>query len=102
MMLSPAPDIFATPVERLHRIWSFSSKTLEKLNATSAILERLGISYEETMAIGDSSSDLGIIKACGVGVAMGNAPEEIKAAADAVTDTNTEDGLAKAFEKFVL
>lgn len=80
----------------------FSSKTLEKLNATSAILERLGISYEETMAIGDSSSDLGIIKACGVGVAMGNAPEEIKAAADAVTDTNTEDGLAKAFEKFVL
>ena len=80
----------------------FSSRTLEKLNATSAILERLGISYEETMAIGDSSSDLGIIKACGVGVAMGNAPEEIKAAADAVTDTNTEDGLAKAFEKFVL
>lgn len=80
----------------------FSHKTLEKLNATSAILERLGVSYEETMAIGDSSSDLEIIKACGVGVAMGNAPDEIKAAADAVTAANTEDGLAKAFEKFVL
>lgn len=80
----------------------FSSCTLEKLNATSAILKRLGVSYEETLAIGDSSSDLEIIKACGIGVAMGNAPEEIKAAADAVTDTNTEDGLAKAFEKFIL
>jgi hydroxymethylpyrimidine pyrophosphatase-like HAD family hydrolase len=54
------------------------------------------------MAIGDSSSDLEIIKACGIGVAMGNAPEDIKEAADAVTDANTEDGLAKAFEKFIL
>ena len=80
----------------------FSSRTLNKLNATGVILDRLGVSYEETMAIGDSSSDLEIIKACGIGVAMGNAPEDIKEAADAVTDANTEDGLAKAFEKFIL
>lgn len=80
----------------------FSHCTLNKLNATSAILERLGISYAETLAIGDSSSDLEIIKACGVGVAMGNAPEDIKAAADDVTDINTQDGLAKAFEKYIL
>ena len=80
----------------------FSSRTLNKLDATGVILDRLGVSYEETMAIGDSSSDLEIIKTCGIGVAMGNAPEDIKAAADAVTDTNTEDGLAKAFEKFIL
>ncbi len=80
----------------------FSSRTLNKLDATSVILEQLGISYEETMAIGDSSSDLEIIKACGIGVAMGNAPDDIKAAADAVTAPNTEDGLAKAFEKFIL
>ena len=80
----------------------FSHHTLSKLCATDAILERLGISYEETMAIGDSSSDLEIIKACGVGVAMGNAPEEIKAAADDVTVPNTENGLARAFEKYLL
>ena len=80
----------------------FSHHTLEKLNAVSAILERLGISYSETLAIGDSSSDLEIIKACGIGVAMGNAPDDIKAAADYVTTPNTEDGLAKAFEKFIL
>lgn len=76
--------------------------TLNKLRATDAILEKLGISYEETLAIGDSSSDLEIIKACGIGVAMGNAPDNIKAAADAVTGLNTEDGLAQAFEKYVL
>ena len=80
----------------------FSNYTLNKLNATDAILANLGISYEDTMAIGDSSSDLEIIKACGLGVAMGNAPDNIKTAADAVTALNTEDGLALAFEKYVL
>ena len=76
--------------------------TLNKLRATDAILSKLGISYEETMAIGDSSSDFEIIKACGVGVAMGNAPDNIKAVADDVTGLNTLDGLAQAFEKYVL
>ena len=80
----------------------FSNYTLQKLNATDAILNKLGISYEETMAIGDSSSDVDILKACGVGVAMGNAPDNIKALANDVTALNTEDGLALAFEKYVL
>lgn len=80
----------------------FSHCTLNKLNAVDAILEKLGVSYEETLAIGDSSSDLEIIKACGIGVAMGNAPDDIKAVADVVTAVNTEDGLAQAFEQYVL
>lgn len=80
----------------------FSHCTLNKLNAVDAVLEKLGVSYEQTLAIGDSSSDLEIIKACGVGVAMGNAPDNIKAAADDITATNTEDGLAQAFEKYIL
>lgn len=80
----------------------FSHHTLNKLRATDAILALLGISYEETMAIGDSSSDLEILGACGLGVAMGNAPENIRAAADVVTGVNTDNGLAEAFEKYVL
>ena len=80
----------------------FSTNTLCKLRATDAILEKLGISYEETMAIGDSSSDFEILQACGLGVAMGNAPDNIKAAANVVTGLNTENGLAQAFEKYVL
>ena len=80
----------------------FLHRGLDKLRAVEVILEKLGVSYEETLAIGDSSSDLAIIKACGIGVAMGNAPEQIKAAADYVTDLNTANGLAKALRKFVL
>ena len=80
----------------------FANYTLDKIKATDAVLRELGISYEETMAIGDSSSDLEIIKACGVGVAMGNAPDYIKEAANDVTGINTADGLADAFEKYVL
>ena len=47
-------------------------------------------------------TDLGIIKTCGIGVAMGNAPDFVKEAADYVTDLNTADGLAKALRKYVL
>lgn len=80
----------------------FSDRTPHKLQAVDAVLNRLGISYEETLSIGDSISDVETIKACGIGVAMGNAPEDIKAVADAVTLNNTEDGFAAALEKYVL
>lgn len=80
----------------------FSHYTLDKIKATDAILNELGISYEETFAIGDSSSDVEIIKKCGIGIAMGNAPQEIKDIADGVTALNTEDGVALALEKYVL
>lgn len=79
----------------------FSRRGIDKMKAVDAVLGALGISYEETMAIGDSPSDLCVIKACGVGVAMENAPDHVKAAADYVTCLNTDNGLAKAFEKFL-
>ena len=63
---------------------------------------RLGISREEIMACGDGDNDLEMLKAVGVGVAMGNADAYVKAAADYVTDTNEEEGVAKAVEKFAL
>ncbi len=64
--------------------------------------ELLGISREEIMACGDGTNDCSMITAAGVGVAMGNAPDEVKNIADYVTLTNDEDGVAKAIEKFVL
>lgn len=79
----------------------FLHKGLDKLCAVKEVLDRLGVSFEETLAIGDSVSDLAIIKACGVGVAMGNAPADIQAAADFVTAPNYEDGVGVAFEKFL-
>lgn len=60
--------------------------------------QALGIDHFETVAFGDAENDIPMLRAAGVGVAMGNAAEEVKAAADAVTDTNNCDGIAKWLE----
>ena len=62
----------------------------------------LGIERDEIMACGDGMNDLEMLKAVGFGVAMENAMEEVKQAADYVTDTNENNGVAKAIEKFAL
>ena len=54
----------------------------------------LGIDPAETVAFGDAENDIPMLKAAGVGVAMGNAAENVKAAADGVTRSNNEDGIA--------
>lgn len=62
----------------------------------------LGISREEIMAFGDGDNDTVMLREVGFGVAMGNAEEAVKEAADYVTLTNEEEGVAHAIEKFVL
>ena len=53
------------------------------------------------MAIGDTENDLAIIKSAHIGVAMGNATEQLKADSDYITDTNDNDGVAKAIYHFL-
>ena len=60
------------------------------------------LSPEQTMAFGDGENDVSMLRAAGLGVAMGNAPEEVLAAADAVTGTNVQDGAAQAIERYIL
>lgn len=62
----------------------------------------LGLKPEETMGIGDGDNDITMLEKAGVGVAMGNAEAEVKAAADYVTLTNREDGVAHAIRTLVL
>ena len=57
---------------------------------------QLGIRREDCMALGDGTNDTSMIEAAGIGVAMGNAAPEVKAAANVITKTNEEDGLAEA------
>ena len=64
--------------------------------------EFLGIRKEEIMACGDGDNDLSMIEAAGLGVAMENADDEVRQAADYITCSNNEDGVAKAIEKFAL
>lgn len=67
-----------------------------------ALAKHLGISMEETMAIGDTENDISILEAAGLGVAMENATEEVKAVADIVTGSNENDGVAEAINQYVL
>ena len=53
------------------------------------------------MAIGDQNNDIEMVETAGVGVAMGNGTEEIKACANYVTDTVQNNGFVKAIDKFV-
>ncbi len=65
------------------------------------ICAAIGIFPEEVIAFGDAANDIPMLQAAGIGVAMGNAAEAVKAAADYVTLTNNEDGIAAALEKFL-
>jgi hydroxymethylpyrimidine pyrophosphatase-like HAD family hydrolase len=61
-----------------------------------------GLELAETLAIGDNRNDLDMLQTAGLGVAMANAPDIVKARADVVTASNAEDGVAEALEKYVL
>ncbi len=73
----------------------------DKVSAAQMLAERLGIGSECTMAIGDGRNDLDLVEWAGVGVAMGNAVPELKRAAEWVTASNDEDGVALALARFV-
>jgi Cof subfamily protein (haloacid dehalogenase superfamily) len=71
-----------------------------KSNAVRFLIDRMKIDRSEVIAMGDNYNDREMIEFAGMGVAMGNAPDEIKAAANFVTDTNNNDGVRKALERF--
>lgn len=67
-----------------------------------AIAKAAGLALDEVAAIGDMDNDLAMLGIAGLSIAMGNAPDEVKAKVDAVTATNREDGFAKAVREVVL
>lgn len=77
------------------------------LRASKAIaLEKIGKSFgirnDEMIAVGDGYNDISMIKYAGLGVAMGNAPDGVKAVADITAPTNDDDGVAHIIEKYIL
>lgn len=76
--------------------------SVDKANTLGVLLEMLGISTDEVVAIGDGVCDFSMIQMAGLGIAMGNAQDSVKACADMVTASNTEDGVALAIEKAIL
>ncbi|ATO56390.1 hydrolase [Loigolactobacillus coryniformis subsp. coryniformis] len=77
-------------------------KNVNKGNALAKLAEQLGLTAANVMAIGDQGNDLSMIEYAGTGVAMGNAIDSIKTAAQHITTDNDHDGVAQAIEKLAL
>lgn len=77
-------------------------RTAHKGRALARFAEHLGLSLANCISFGDGANDLTMVEAAGVGVAMANACPEVLAAADYVTGTNDEDGVASALRHFSL
>lgn len=73
-----------------------------KATALKILAKQLNVDIGNIMTAGDAFNDLEMLKLVGTGVAMGQAPDEVKSIANYVTDTNENDGLAKAIETLVL
>lgn len=78
------------------------NKDVCKTEAIIQLLKLLDIKQSEVIAIGDNFNDMDMIKFAEVGIAMGNAPEEVKSVSDYVTATNDEGGVAKAVYKYFI
>jgi Cof subfamily protein (haloacid dehalogenase superfamily) len=70
-----------------------------KKSALIAYAEMMRIDLQDIMGIGDSFNDLPLLDACGVKVAMGNAPTELREVADFIVGTQAEDGVIEAIQK---
>lgn len=90
-----------TPTGALTRNIEVNAKGVNKGIGLLRLGEMLGIKREEIMACGDGMNDYEMLREVGFGVAVENAVEEVKKVADYITDTNENEGVAKAIEQFV-
>jgi hypothetical protein len=98
------PGALAFPVgigEAGQQYVTITARGADKGTAHRLICERLAVSPEESMAVGDAMPDAAMFEAAQVGVAMGNASDDLKALADAVAPTNAEGGVAWAIRRYV-
>ena len=85
-------------------LWAvdFTLAGVDKASGIARVGQTLGVNPTNIVAVGDSYNDLPMLEACGFSVAMGNAPPEVKDAAEFVAPSVAEDGLSVAIKKYVL
>ena len=91
-----------TAINRGDGAWELVPSGFSKGKGMDILRQKLGISREDCYAFGDSSNDLTMFEYAGHSIAMGNAPDEIKAVCSYVTARPEEDGIAKAMKHFGL
>ena len=82
--------------------YKFTRPGVTKEAAIQTLCKALAITPTEITAFGDDIPDIGMLRMCGIGVAMGNALEEVKAAADVVIGSNDTEAIAAYLENTVL
>lgn len=98
--LKSIPDISVTGA--LEKNIEVNAGNVNKGRALEILGRMLGISISDILAFGDASNDVSMIREAGTGVAMGNGTPEVIEAADFVTASNDEDGVAGFIETYVL
>ena len=81
--------------------FEFTARGIDKAHALSVALPERGIDPSELVAFGDGQNDIPMLKLAGTGVAMANATDEVKRAADCVTGSNNEDGIAQMLDRLL-
>lgn len=116
VMMIDEPEILEAAIEKLPKeihekytvvksmpfFLEFLNKDANKGVGVDLLAKHLGVKQEEVITLGDAENDTHMIEYAGLGVAMGNATNEIKEISNYITDTNENDGVAKVIEKFVL
>ena len=97
--LKGLPLNFASGIPNNYEI---SPQNVDKGVGLQMLCEATGIPVQQAIAVGDEGNDVAMLKAAGLGVAMGNAPEWIKEQADWVTADCDHDGVAEVIETYLL
>jgi hydroxymethylpyrimidine pyrophosphatase-like HAD family hydrolase len=85
--------------ERWYRL---AHREANKIDAIKAVAQELNISLNNVAAFGDDYNDIGMIKECGMGIAMENGIEELKSVAKYICEDNNHDGVGKWIEEHIL
>lgn len=81
--------------------FEFTANGIDKAKALDTVLIPMGYKKEEMIAFGDGHNDASMVKYAGIGVAMANAVDDLKAIADEITLSNEEDGIAYILNKYI-
>ena len=100
-LAKPMKELGITVCPSTSEYLEFFSSNVSKALSLERLAKHYGIRREEIIAFGDNFNDLEMIEYAGLGVAMHNAPDGVKSAADFVTVSNNEDGIAYAIERFL-
>ncbi len=100
-LLSALPSGTRSILSHRYRLAQLLSSSADKAIALQHLVESWGLSMANVMAFGDDVNDVGMLQAAAVGVAVGNAVAEVHAAADRITGTNDEEGVATVVNEYL-